>query len=525
MRKAEKISEAIGNIDDKLITEAVNYHQNLKRRTHKSLFIRWIALTASLMLVAGGVFYGSVWMNSRRGKSGVGKSGDAEALFQETRAKEGTEEKIAWDTDDFFQKATLDTADEVEIDIGDKEEAVTFNYWISAEVDYEKKAMEQQADTALLEVYKNQLWQFYQLMIPLVLGDTGEQNQVYSPTQLYLSVGALAEVTGESNRQQLLSLLGMEDTEDLDELVQALWLSGYKNTDAIHSQFANSLWVSKDYAVKEDACALLADQYLTSVYNGGMGTDVLGYYVREWLKEQNDGFSSEQVEDISLGEEVQLAVLSTVTYQARWQDVVQSTDVISDRFYGYNKTTNCEWMRQEGDFVFYTGTHFRGVSLPLPEGDSIWLFLPDEDTSVEELLLESFGEMAQLLQEEETWEGQREAGTQVLIPKFEIASELDLKTALQDCAVTDIFSWERADFSGLTDDQVCLTELVQVLDFGVSGQEFLNVPIEGEAEEQVISVEESTGTELKMNRPFFVTVTNAQHVPVLAGVVYEPTQQ
>lgn len=521
MRKAEKISEAIGNIDDKLITEAVNYHQNLKRRTHKSLFIRWIALTASLMLVAGGVFYGSVWINSRRGKSGVGKSGDAEALFQETRAKEGTEEAVSpmiLTRPPFLDTGTVRTEEAVS-----GGESVTFNYWVSAEADIELAA-EQETDLTWLETYQDALWQFDQLMIPLILGDTGEQNQVYSPTQLYLSLGALAEVTGESNREQLLSLLGMEDTEDLDELVKALWLSGYKNTDASHSQFANSLWVSKDYSVKEDACALLAEQYLTSVYNGGMGTDVLGYYVREWLKEQNDGFSSEQVEDISLGEEVQLAVLSTVTYQARWQNVVQSTDVISDRFYGYNKTTNCEWMRQEGDFVFYTGTHFRGVSLPLPEGDSMWLFLPDEDTSVEELLLESFGEMAQLLREEENWEGQREAGTLVLIPKFEMASELDLKTALQDCAVTDIFSRERADFSGLTDDQVCLTELKQVLAFGVSGREFLNVPIE-EADEQVISVEESTEPEIKMNRPFFVMVTNVQHLPVLAGVVYEPAQQ
>ena len=90
------------------------------------------------------------------------------------------------------------------------------------------------------------------------LANSETENLAYSPLNLYIALGMLAELTGGESRQQVLSLLGVADMEALRTQASALWNGAYRDDGAVASVLASSLWLDQDVPFRQETLDTLA---------------------------------------------------------------------------------------------------------------------------------------------------------------------------------------------------------------------------------------------------------------------------
>ena len=125
-----------------------------------------------------------------------------------------------------------------------------------------------------------------------LLNSDGE-NALYSPLNLYLGLGMLAEVTEGQTREQILELLNCDSVEELRSFVSALWNVNYCDDGAVTSLLASSLWLRDDMDYRMDTLGTLADSYYASSHRGTMGSEEYNRMLRDWTNEHTGNLLTE----------------------------------------------------------------------------------------------------------------------------------------------------------------------------------------------------------------------------------------
>ena len=210
----EHIHEALNEISDKHIAEDAK-----KKKRKGALLLRIAAAAAALAVIIG--------------------------LFQLPKPITAKAVGLA---DDCRVQARPDSDDYNNLD----EWRAALNAWSDAEADRSENTK-----TALLG-----LSGFFTDANAQFLSGTG--NAVWSPANAYIGLAMVAELTDGNSRQQILDLLGTENTDTLRTQVSAVWESAYKGgKEACH--LANSLWLQKGLKYKQDAMDALSYHYYADV--------------------------------------------------------------------------------------------------------------------------------------------------------------------------------------------------------------------------------------------------------------------
>ena len=109
---------------------------------------------------------------------------------------------------------------------------------------------------------------------------SGTGNRVWSPANAYIGLAMVAEVTGGNSRQQILDLLGTENTDTLRTQVSAVWESAYKDGNEA-CRLANSLWLQKGLDYQQDTMDTLSYHYYADVYQTNLKN--AGSAIGAWL--------------------------------------------------------------------------------------------------------------------------------------------------------------------------------------------------------------------------------------------------
>ena len=172
---------------------------------------------------------------------------------------------------------------------------------------------------------------------------------------------------------------------------------------------------------------------------------------------------------------------------------------------------------------YYWGENFGAVPLDLEDDSRMWLILPDEGTTPEELL--SSGEATSFLQQDlRKYKNKATPRINLSIPKFDICSDMELSNQLKELGVTDAFDQNIADFSPIfpQQDNIYVSEVkhaarVAIDEEGVTAASYtLIVAAAGGApvhEDEVDFV---------LDRPFLFVIESADGLPLFAGVVNQP---
>lgn len=377
-------------------------------------------------------------------------------------------------------------------------------------------------DWQTINGYREQLSPFFSSATSQVLSGSGGENVAFSPLNLYFALAVTAELSG--GNPQILQLLNADGVDSLRSQSFCLWNATYRDQNN-QCLLANSLWLDKDLSYNQDTMDILADRYYTSVYQGDFGTNRTNRDIANWLGGQTGGILKDATDRISLDPDTVFALYATIYYQAKWSSEFKNSQNTEGTFYGAQGDVTCTFMnknRMTGNYMW--GESFGAVTISLKDGSRMWLILPDEDKTVDQVLASDdlwftmFGG-----QIEEDLENSKYMFINLSVPKFDIQSGGDLKADLRALGVTEVFDRDTADFTAIYDDggDVWLTAVnqatrVAIDEKGVTAASYIEIPGAGAAAppEEVI--------DFVLDRPFIFLVTNMNDLPLFAGVVNEP---
>lgn len=373
------------------------------------------------------------------------------------------------------------------------------------------------------EGYADSLTDFFKRSIPEFL--SGEGNQAYSPINLYMALAMVAETAQGESRRQLLDLLGADSIEALRTQAGHVWNAHYNADGRTTSLLANSLWLDEAYGFNADTAKTLSDSYYAAVYHGDLGTAEMNAALQDWLNTQTGGLLEKQAQNVELSPSTIFALASAICFSADWEPEFSERKTYDQVFHAPSEDVTVPFLHQTKHRTYYRGEGFGAVQLQLSGENSMWLILPDENRTPRDIL--QSGEYLELLQDPYSWDGKKTLDINLSLPKFDISSQNDLVDGMKRLGVTDIFSTEKADLSGLVDmssvngnayvDSINHAVRVAIDEEGVTAAAFTVVIITATG-----APAPSEQMDFTLDRPFVFVVTGGDDLPLFAGIVENP---
>lgn len=370
------------------------------------------------------------------------------------------------------------------------------------------------------EGYTDALDGYLRTVIPQLLSDETGENKACSPINIYMALAMLAEITDGESRAQLLALLGSSDLDALRAEASAVWNANYCDDGAVTSILASSLWLNDKINFKQETLDALAQYYYASSFRGEMGSAAFDRALQEWINQQTGGLLEEQASGLTMGKETILALATTIYFRAKWAGEFSEERTSPDTFHALSGDVTCDFMHQGGTNTYYWSDRFSAVAKRLENSGAMWFLLPDEGVTPEELLADE-ATLDFLLSGGESAES-KYLIVNLSVPKFDIASDLDLTDSLKKMGIADVFDPTISDFSPMTDDtatylsQTKHAARVAIDEEGVTAAAYTVMMMGGAGappEEEVDFV---------LDRPFVFAITGVDGLPLFVGVVHQP---
>lgn len=370
---------------------------------------------------------------------------------------------------------------------------------------------------------RSRLRDFFCDSIGNILSEGADRNYTYSPINLYMGLSLAAELTGGD--AQILQALNSTDLTSLRAQANEIWNACYLDSGN-QTLLASSLWLDKELEYNQSIMDTLATNYYTSVYQGNLGSDSTNKAIATWLDKQTGGMLKDHTKGISLDPDTVLALYSTVYYQAKWRDEFSAARNTSGTFHTPDGDATCTFMnKKEMHAYYYAGENFGAISLSLKDSSQMWLILPDEGLSPKDVLASGAYLDYVFPGGKKPVEGEdfKYMKVNLSLPKFDIQATSDLKPALQELGITNIFdpaadcltnavSWDLPTFF----TNVNQATRVAIDEKGVTAASYIEFPGAGAAmpPEEII--------DFILDRPFLFVITNRYDLPLFAGIVNNP---
>ena len=371
------------------------------------------------------------------------------------------------------------------------------------------------------ELYEGKLDHYLRTALPALMRPENEgSNAVCSPLNIWMALAMTAETAGGSTRQELLDLLGFDSVEELRKTAEALWTANYCDDGTSTSLLGASLWLNETVDFKKDTLKTLADQYYAATFRGKMADKAFSDAFRSWLDEHTGGLLKDNIAGIEdFDPDLVMALATTIYFKAKWTDEFREENTYQETFHGAKNDTETDFLHRSEAGDYYSDELFGAVQLPFEQAGSMWIILPDEGVTPEELL--DSGEALAFLQRSWEEKNSKYLIIDMAIPKFDVNASMDLKTALSSLGLEEMFDPGRADFSNLTAmDGVYIGAAshdarVKIDEKGCEAAAFTVMMACGAA----MPPEERM--EFRVDRPFLFFITGTDGLPLFCGLVNE----
>lgn len=375
------------------------------------------------------------------------------------------------------------------------------------------------------EGYADGLEDFFTAVMGEFLTGREGENKVISPTNVYLALAMLAELSGGNSREQIMTLLGYDGVEAMRAQASDVWNANYMYDGKTVSVLANSLWLNEDIEFEKAVMNTLADTYYASSYQGEMGSSRFDKALRGWIDANTGGLLGDSTKNISMDADTIMALVSTIWLEAKWDSTFNESKTEPEVFRAPSGDRTVDFMKGTKEGYYYWGDSFGAISLPLENVGAMKIILPDEGITPEALLSDE--ETVRFIQEGSDWGNSKRVDIHISLPKFDITGENDLIAGLKELGVTDVFDWRTADFSPMLGERES-----DYLPYVNAAQHDVRVAIDEEGVAAVAytmlsfragaAAPPDDEVDFVVDRPFLFVITGEDGIPLFAGVVNEP---
>jgi len=484
MTKQDKLLDAIGQVDEKLIPEL-----SPRRKNRKVIFISSIAVVCAAALLLATLFPPKFLANL------LGRSSEklsAQTLASPnypTMAEYPDESKYAdWDLYDKAVSAWNESRDALR------------NQPTGYQTGYDA---------------------FFRDVTPTLIDPDTSENVAFSPMSLYLALSMSAEITDGQSRQQILDVLHQKDILSSRANAKSLFEANFVDDKMGKCLLANSLWTNSKCTYDQATMNILADHYYASAFTGDPLSPKYTTLYRAWINNQTDGLLSDFVNELSLDPQMVLTLVSTVNYEGKWSQRFDPEKTKASTFHGQNGDITCDFMKNSYETMFSRGENFDSIDVPLESNGYMRLILPNEGIRPAALLQDK--ECMDFLMNKDSV-AEKRMTVNLSLPKFDIASSLKLNENLKKLGITEIFDATRANFAPLGSDSAEGLAITTV-------QQDARILIDEEGcKASAVTIMELCGSamppddkiDLVFDRPFLVEIVSDTGAPLFIGIVNQP---
>ena len=201
---------------------------------------------------------------------------------------------------------------------------------------------------------------------------------------------------------------------------------------------ANALFVNPKWPLKDDFRRQAVEDYQAWISN-----DLRVKSVNDWCNSQTRGMIPQMIDEIDPS--TLLTALNAVYFESRWSIVFEANDTRQKDFTLANGTSvKLPLMHQKNLFRYGEGKGYSMLSMSYTDGCSMEVLLPDEGSSLDQLLSSISYDECQA-----TWKKSTTCRVDVLFPRVETEVELPLIPVMQQLGVRSMFDARQADYSRL----------------------------------------------------------------------------
>jgi serine protease inhibitor len=347
------------------------------------------------------------------------------------------------------------------------------------------------------------------------------ENIFVSPLSVSVALSMALNGAAGKTAEEMAGVLGVSGVT-LDELNGSMadLETALENADsAVALTVANSLWSRKGFELRPDFLRKNTEFYRAETASLDFSDPGAPAVINGWVNKSTRGLIDKIVDSVS--RETMLYLINAIYFKGRWQaefDPSLTQDGVFHPADGGKK--KAPMMNRSGSFRYGEDPALQVVRLPYGGGRiAMYIFLPRAADGLGDLLgtldERSLGEWAGKL---------RSRDGDVSIPRFKIAYECGLVPALKAMGIKSAFDAGSADFSGMSDQELFISEVKHkaVVDVNEEGTEAAAVT---SIEMRATSVQEPQERfSFVADRPFFFVIRDdASGALLFMGTLYDPS--
>ncbi len=279
-----------------------------------------------------------------------------------------------------------------------------------------------------------------------------DRNSLLSPASVLFALAMSANGAEGETLAQMERLFGEFPLAELNEYLYRYRAELFSEKSCkVH--LTNSVWFRDTFEIRRTFLQKNADYYGASAYRSAFDQQTVKD-INLFIKQNTDGLVDRIVD--SMDPQMQMFLINTVLFDAKWQTNYRSYQVRNGEFTQADGTKRTVPMMHSTEHVYLQGTHFTGFVKPYAGRYSFVALLPEEGMPLSAFLASLTGEKwVQMMQA-----AKQDVIVNATLPKFDYADEMTLNQALQQMGMTNAFSPEQADFSGISPGPLYLAKVL-----------------------------------------------------------------
>ena len=286
-----------------------------------------------------------------------------------------------------------------------------------------------------------------------------KESFMISPMSMWYALSMLANGAAGETRSQILNTIGFPANRmhEVNELAGYLSeeLSNVDNT--VDFSMANSLVANSAKAhLKKAFCDSLSNYYNALIVGYDFYSENAKALaaINDWASKHTHGMIDPLLP--SLNSSYYLLLMNAIYFKGKWNSEInfKTSDTKKDDFtLADGNKTKVDYMHtQVAQMGYSSGANYRRVRMPYGNGAFVMdIILPDEGKTVEEVV--------KALKQSDFTKQTAVCRVDLQLPKFETSATIDFVKILQSIGIVNAFG--AADFSVMTDDDVCVAEVFQ----------------------------------------------------------------
>ena len=321
-----------------------------------------------------------------------------------------------------------------------------------------------QTTTTILNASKNKAFSLFAEVNAITRAN---ENFTISPLSLSEMLAMASNGANSETRKQINSIIGANDNiskESLNEAFNGLNEYLAKVDDKTTFATANSVWIDEGFKVKPE---FLSDKKLIGeTFYQKLSTIKTRDDINNWCDVKTHSCIKKVLSE-PLPETCRMLLANALYFKGMWKNKFDKADTKEKEFTNSDGSkSKVQMMSQVSEFLAYEGIDMDFAEFPYGNDNYCMdVFLPHEDKKLDECM-KNFDQKTF----EEYLNKAGKGEVLVEMPRMKLEYMNSLVKPLKAMGMTDAFS-EKADFSGLSDEKVSISDVIQAT--------FVNVDEEG----------------------------------------------